>query len=338
MRKKLESYEVNIKLAYRFRDKGVAMKCPKYSLPVMLGTAASMLLTIVSANSAQAGDYNLTLNGSPIYERLDATDDYLVEDNSYIDTYTFTGEAGQRVVITMSSQELDSYLILLDPSGNSLDQDDDSADNLDARIEVVLPADGTYTVYANSYGSNAAGAYTIQANIATGQPLAANVVSSPTSSPSPSNPSSSTQSRYFCDETGNIPLTMARSRRTNEALPLIQWTSDWAPAPYSPAERCQAVSDRLETVQNQFDRLILTAGTLNGQPVVCAASDRDDARQGLCAAEGLVLTARSRGEAEELIRGLRTSFTQLVAGTSPDILPAANLADEGVPYIDLSDF
>ena len=312
------------------------MRYPNFSFPMMLGTTASVLLAVVPSNPAQAGDYNLTLNGAPIYERLDATDDYLVEDNSYIDTYTFTGEAGQRIVITMSSQELDSYLILLDPNGNSVAQDDDSADNLDARIEVVLPVDGTYTVYANSYGSGAAGAYTIQANIAAGQPLAANIVNSPPSSSS--NPPDSTQSRYFCDETGNVPLTMARSRRTHEVFPLIQWTSEWAPAPYSPAERCQSVSDRLEMVQNQFDRLILTAGTLNGQPVVCAASDRDNARQGLCAVEGLVLTARTRGDAEDLIRGLRTSFTQLIAGTSPDILPATNLVDDGVPYIDLSDF
>lgn len=311
------------------------MRCPPVSLSVTLGTAASVLLAIGVPESARADDYNLTLNGSPIYERLDSTDDYLIEDNSYIDTYTFTGQAGQRVVITMSSQELDAYLILLDANGNSVAQDDDSAGNLDARIEAVLPTNGTYTIYANSYGSEGVGAYTIQANIATSsQPLASNVVNTPT----PSQPSAATSSRYFCDEAGSVPLTMARSRRTHDAFPLIQWTSDWAPAPYSPAERCQAVSSRLVALQSQFDRLILTAGTLNGQPVVCAAGSRDEARQGLCAAEGLVLTARSRTEAEDLIRGLRTSFTRLVAGTSPDILPAANLVDDGTPYVDLSDF
>lgn len=323
----------------------LAVNRAKFSLPVTLATAAS-LLAIVTAKPAQAGDYNLTLNGSPVYERLDATDDYLVEDNTYIDTYTFTGQAGQHVVITMSSQELDSYLILLDPSGNSIAQDDDSAGNLDAQIAATLPANGTYTIYANSYSSGVAGAYTIHANLAAGQPSATNVVTAPPPSPAAvttstttSSPaSSSASSRYFCDEAGDVPLTIARSRHSSDTFPLIQWTSDWAPAPYSPAERCRAVSTRLETIQRQFDRLILTAGTLNGQPVVCAASSRDDARQGLCAADGLVLTARTRTEAEDLIRGLRTSFTQLVAGTSPDILPAANLVDNGVPYLDLSDF
>lgn len=301
-----------------------------FSLPAM-GTAA-LLLTIATSAPAQAGDYSLTLNGSPIHERLDATDDYLVEDNSYIDTYTFTGQAGQRVMITMSSQELDSYLILLDANGNSVAQDDDGAGNLDAQIAATLPADGTYTIYANSYGSGAAGAYTLQASLASGQLTGSSGVTAPSAT------SATATSRYFCDQSGDTPLTMARSRRTNDAFPLIQWTSDWAPAPYSPAERCQTVSERLATVQSQFDRLILTAGTWNGQPVVCAASSRAEARQGQCATDGLVLTARTRSEAEELIRGLRTSFTQLVAGTSPDILPATNLVDDGVPYIDLSDF
>jgi len=95
---------------------------------------------------------------------------------------TFTGVAGQRIVITMSSQELDSYLILLDPDGNSLAQDDDGADDLDARIDVILPVDGTYTVYANSYGSNAIGTYTIEAATV----LDAPAVSEESTPPSPS--------------------------------------------------------------------------------------------------------------------------------------------------------
>jgi hypothetical protein len=309
---------------------------------VTLGTIAAALLTIATSESARAGNYDLTLNGSPIYEQLDATDDYLVEDNSYIDTYTFTGQAGQRVIITMSSQELDSYLILLDPNGNSVAQDDDSAGNLDAQINAVLPVDGTYTIYANSYGGGVAGSYTIQATIASSQSPVSSSVSTHSNSTvatalTPSNPAITPSSRYFCNEAGSVPLTMVRSRRTDDTFPLIQWTSDWAPAPYSPAERCRAVSERLATMQDQFDRLILTAGRLNGQPVVCAAYSRDEARQGLCAADGLVLTARTRTEAEDLIRGLRTSFTQLVAGTSPEIVPASHPVGDEIPYVDLSD-
>jgi hypothetical protein len=284
---------------------------------------AALLVAIGSTSPAQANDHPLRLDGAPVQEQLDSSDDFLVEDNSYIDVYTFTGQAGQRVIITMTSNALDSYLILLDPDGNSIAQDDDSAGNLDAQIDIVLPVDGVYRVYANSYSGGLQGPYTLQASM-----VAADTIAVTTTN----------QSRYFCQQDGEVPLTMARSRRRNETFPLIQWTSDWAPAPYSPTERCQAVSTRLADIHARRDRLILTAGTLNNQPVICVANSRDEARQGICATDGLILTTRTRLEAEDLIRGLQISFTQIVAGTSPDIVPATNTREDTTPYIDLSDF
>jgi len=71
------------------------MNCPKLSgfvsfRTVVPSAVATALLAIGFTNPVQAQTYALTLDGSPVYERLDATDDYLIEDNSYIDTYTFT--------------------------------------------------------------------------------------------------------------------------------------------------------------------------------------------------------------------------------------------------------
>ncbi len=63
----------------------------------------------------------------------------------------FDGKRGQRVIIDMMSDDFDSYLILLDIDGNELAQDDDGGDNTNARIDVTLPATGTYTLLANSY-------------------------------------------------------------------------------------------------------------------------------------------------------------------------------------------
>lgn len=312
------------------------MEFPRVPATLIVGAVASVLVAIGTSESARAGDYTLDLDGTVIQGRLDSNDDYLVEDNSYIDTYSFEGRAGQRIVVRMSSPELDSYLLLLDPNGNSIAQDDDSGGNLDAQIDVVLPVNGTYTLYANSYSGGVVGAYTLRAST-TGSTSLPNPPVSTQPSP-PSTGTGSTQARYYCDTAGSIPLTMARSRRTGDTFPLIQWTSDWAPAPYSPGERCRTVSARLETVHNQFDRLILTAGSLNGQPVVCAANSRDEARQGICATDGLVLTTRYRDEAIDLIQGLQTSFTRIVAGRDPDILPAASTPSDGTPYIDIGDF
>jgi hypothetical protein len=66
--------------------------------------------------------------------------------------YTFTGEEGMSVTMTMISEDFDTYLTLLDEDGAELSSDDDSAGNLDSRIgPFSLPADGDYTVVAQSY-------------------------------------------------------------------------------------------------------------------------------------------------------------------------------------------
>jgi hypothetical protein len=67
-------------------------------------------------------------------------------------SYTFTGEEGTSVVITLLSEDFDCYLTLLDEDGAELSYDDDSAGNLDSRIgPFSLPADGEYTIVAQSY-------------------------------------------------------------------------------------------------------------------------------------------------------------------------------------------
>jgi hypothetical protein len=82
--------------------------------------------------------------------------------------YTFSGTAGQGVVITLISSEFDAFLVLQDSTGNTVAEDDDSAGRLNARITATLAADDEYTVLATSlraYRSNgqftASGAYTL---------------------------------------------------------------------------------------------------------------------------------------------------------------------------------
>lgn len=107
--------------------------------------------------------------GTPVQGRLTVDSNVFPGDNSYFDAYTFTGRAGQRIDITMSSRQIDTYLILLDPDGRDVAQDDDGGGGTNSRIVATLPADGTYTVFANSYGEGEVGNYTLQAAIATGQ-------------------------------------------------------------------------------------------------------------------------------------------------------------------------
>lgn len=309
------------------------MKHSKFSAALAVG-ATSALLALGIPHMAQAGTYTLTLNGSPIEESLTSEDDQLQEDGSYYDSYTFQGQAGQQIRITMSSQEIDAYLILLDPNGNSLVQDDNSGGGADAEIVIELPMTGTYTILANSFAGWSTGSYRLQATIGG--------ASGPTPQPVPNGTTTTTLPRYFCNTSGSVPITMARSRHTGTESPLIHWTSNWAPPPYTPSERCALVSERLSTLHGA-GTLALTAGRLNGQPVVCAAQNVGDAQQGVCAPNGLVLTVQNREEARTVLRGLQESFSAIVArGSSPGIVyvsgDAVHTLNNDVPYLVIRDF
>ncbi|MCU0512615.1 MAG: PPC domain-containing protein [Anaerolineae bacterium] len=66
--------------------------------------------------------------------------------------YTFSGEAGQIVIISLSSADFDSFVILRDDVDLELISDDDSGGNLNSRIgPYVLPYSGTYTVVVTSF-------------------------------------------------------------------------------------------------------------------------------------------------------------------------------------------
>lgn len=106
----------------------------------------------------------LVLDRPPIQGSLRREDNVLPVDNSFFDIYTFEARAGQQVTIEMSSNEIDSYLILLDTTGQELAQDDDGGQNRNARIQVTLPENGTYTLLANSAQEQEFGNYLLSAN------------------------------------------------------------------------------------------------------------------------------------------------------------------------------
>ncbi|MDX1995303.1 MAG: PPC domain-containing protein [bacterium] len=90
--------------------------------------------------------------------------------------YTFEGQAGELVTITMISEDFDTYLILFD-GGTEVARDDDSAGNLDSRIgPIALPESGTYTILATSFGietsgSPGTGSFTLSVTAATVDPI-----------------------------------------------------------------------------------------------------------------------------------------------------------------------
>jgi len=87
--------------------------------------------------------------------------DETLPDGSYFQVYEFQGQAGQNVVIEMKSQQVDPYIVLFDPQGRQIADDDDSGGGKNALIRTRLPLSGTYTLYVNSYEAGKIGSYTL---------------------------------------------------------------------------------------------------------------------------------------------------------------------------------
>ena len=244
--------------------------------------------------------------GATVVGSLEAGDTQMVKDNSYLDSYTFAGKAGQRIIILLTSQVFDPYLILLDANGNSLSQNDDGGRSTDARIEYRLPADGNYSIYVNSFGGGG-GSYSLSLQAASGAPIAdaPRAEASPVSLP-----------KYFCDESGKFPQTMAR-RKDGLINWLIQWTPDTAVPDFSTIDRCRRVANNLEQIHRALGRdFQITTSKVANRDVVCAANVRliegqVEYQRGTCAPQGLILTAENPTSAIVAARALNARISLL---------------------------
>ena len=81
------------------------------------------------------------------------------------DAYTFEGRAGQRLVVTMSSDDFDTYLDLYAGEGGGryiVDSDDDGAgQGTNSRLSHTLTETGEYTLEARAFSEEGLGAYTL---------------------------------------------------------------------------------------------------------------------------------------------------------------------------------
>ncbi len=100
-----------------------------------------------------------------------------ITQNSFLHLYAFQGNAGEQITITMRSTDgLDSYLGIMDPSDEVIAEDDDSgggASGYDAQISLRLPESGVYVIVATRAGIDqgiSTGSYTLQ--VTSGAPAA----------------------------------------------------------------------------------------------------------------------------------------------------------------------
>ncbi len=75
----------------------------------------------------------------------------------------FKGRSGETLVFTVESFELDTFLILTDPSGRMIGQSDDSGGFMNARVEITLPKTGCYAITVGGTDPEQCGAYRLAA-------------------------------------------------------------------------------------------------------------------------------------------------------------------------------
>ncbi len=147
-----------------------------YALTLDLGEGAAAAAAPAAAAAAPARSgigQALGLGGAkasgagPRVERGElAAGDEQLEEGEYVDTYTFSGQAGQTVEIVLTSTAFDTYLILLAPSGENTQNDDDGENNTQrSRIRHQLTEAGTWQVWVTSYGKGETGPYELTISI-----------------------------------------------------------------------------------------------------------------------------------------------------------------------------
>ena len=129
-------------------------------------------LRVKASQAATVGTYTLIwryVNRAPTSTPPPATfpvlsvDDF-VETNAY-NFYSFQGRAGQQVsiaVIADADTLLDPVMALLGVDGEIISEVDDSEGDLNSRLTITLPEDGTYTVRVNGYLSEGAFELSVQ--------------------------------------------------------------------------------------------------------------------------------------------------------------------------------
>jgi tetratricopeptide (TPR) repeat protein len=85
----------------------------------------------------------------------------LESDGSYFAIHRFEGVAGEIVSIELTSEEFDPYILLRDPNGNVITENDDGFDGINSRIVIKLPESGTYSIVAKPYEVGETGKYEV---------------------------------------------------------------------------------------------------------------------------------------------------------------------------------
>ena len=91
---------------------------------------------------------------------LEPGDKTIPNDGSLYDSYPLEAKAGDSFIISLESQDFDTFLAIMDQEGNIIEQNDDISDgDSNSRLRVTFTSDGTYNVIVNAYDEGGKGKY-----------------------------------------------------------------------------------------------------------------------------------------------------------------------------------
>lgn len=114
----------------------------------------------VTSVASAGGSTSALRLGQTVTGRLQDGNDTL-RSGEYINIYTFSGQAGDHIEVTLRSDQFDPYLFVQGPGEFAVANDDDDSgeDGVNSRLVLTLPATGEYHVVATSFAPGETGTY-----------------------------------------------------------------------------------------------------------------------------------------------------------------------------------
>lgn len=142
------------------------------------------------------------------------------------------------------------------------------------------------------------------------------------------------QERFDCDTT-----QMSTTVRTERgSIPLIRWTDNSFPPPFSPQQRCEIVSERFRKFDNNGTLKYIKADTINNLPALCVAAYKG----GSCLPNGLLVTLKPGADANQTLLKILDRRVWASGGTiqlsSKDNEESVVSQVEGETYVDMEAF
>ena len=125
----------------------------------ILVSASACLLAWAPALAAQTA----VRAGQTVSGALTASSPRL-DDNSHYQLYSYHGQAGEHVTVTLKSKAFDAYVAFGQMQNGTfkvLASDDDSGGGTDAQVEATVPATGDYLIRANTLAADETGDFTL---------------------------------------------------------------------------------------------------------------------------------------------------------------------------------